>query len=173
MEKAIRKIEESEKMHQETNPHLFLQGFLSSDLYKTAYDAFFSEKTIPLEVTQEEKDTTFLGSQEANTALVDYGQGVVHFRYDPDQFNEDENALIHTYMQKVAVRYYQDPEEIRKYERERTQAHNEIAQEFAKNRVPNTRLGLVLARLIVIDRGLDTFDNARYLVKNMHMRGRE
>ena len=121
-------------MHQETNPHLFLQGFLSSDLYKTAYDAFFSEKTIPLEVTQEEKDTTFLGSQEANTALVDYGQGVVHFRYDPDQFNEDENALIHTYMQKVAVRYYQDPEEIRKYERERTQAHNEIAQEFAKNR---------------------------------------
>lgn len=157
----------------ETNPRLFVQGFLDSEMYKGAFNAYFEEKNISSDVTQEEMQDVFLKSQEAGLALVDYGQKNTQFRYDPAQFTDEENGLIHAYMQKVVVRDNQDPDEIRKYERERTRAHKELAEKLTEGKVPNTRMGLILARFIIIDRGFDTYDSTRQLVKNMHLRGVE
>lgn len=164
-------IERQEKRIVETNPQLFVRGFLNSEMYEGAFKAYFEEKDISSDVTQEEMQEVFLTSQEAGLALVDYGQKNTQFHYDPAQFTDEENELIHAYMQKIVVRDYQDPDEIRKYERERTRAHKELAEKLTEGKVPNTRMGLILARLIIIDRGLDTYDSTRQLVKNVHLRG--
>jgi hypothetical protein len=106
-------IENQEKRIVETNPQQFVQGFLDSDAYKGAFNAYFEERNLSSDVTQEEMREVFLTSQEAGLAMVDYGQNNTQFRYIPTEFTDKENELIHAYMQKVVMRDYQNPEEIR------------------------------------------------------------
>lgn len=158
---------ESHELPMIEDPVEFITHFRESSWYQKAYEEFFKGKKLAPDATEREKTQAFLESEHAKYALVDFGTKEAHLRYNPDQYPLTSRHAINTYVASIEdvvkmTRGGATKEEIMSLDELRFHYHETAAQEMVKDGVvPTTKLGRALARLILIDKGLDTRDNAR------------
>jgi len=118
------------------------------------------------DVTEEEKKEVFWKSDDAKEALIRYAEEEEHFTYNPNQFSTAVQFAARTYIKSTEdffklYREGMDRETIRNLDSLRYSYHQTLAEQLFKDGyAPSIKIGRGLARLILIDKGLDTYDNA-------------
>lgn len=147
------------------DPVLFMQGFRHSAAYLSAFDLFFAGKQLSADATEHEKIEAFERSTSARNALIDYAEHSRQFSYCPDLFTAAARERMADYVSLVSQiqsRNSPAPDEIEEMDRARTACHLKVAQQLVADRVaPNVLLGRVLARLVLISEGLESYQDAR------------
>ena len=162
-----RPVEASSGLPVVDNPREFMDGFFKSKWYQNAFARFYQNKEPAPEVTMEEKLLVFEQSDAAKSALVDYGVYDTHFKYNPDFYPKTSQESVNTYLECVedlikAIRQGVGRDEREVKDTIRYQYHEEAARSLVRDRiVPTEKLGRAMARLILIDKNLDTESSAR------------
>lgn len=151
----------------ECNPRQFMAGFRASPIYAAAYTRFFAGKKPAGDVTEAERREAFEGSEAAKLALIDYADSTVRLAFDPAAYAATTSASLEDYCGYVAYTFERmragaDRAELEMMDMERSSRHSRAAQALlAEGIVPNELLGRAFARLVLVDRGLDTYASAR------------
>ncbi|OGE25805.1 hypothetical protein A3C32_03455 [Candidatus Daviesbacteria bacterium RIFCSPHIGHO2_02_FULL_41_14] len=148
------------------NPREFMDKFYESNIYLKAKQDFFIDKTLPDDVTDKEKQEAFEQSEDAKFAMVDFARKALTFKYNPDLFPAPSAHALSTYIESVKdmmkmSRSGVSSTEIESLDSLRSIYHNTAAQTLVEDKVVRSiKLGRSLARLVLVDKGLDTFENA-------------
>jgi len=149
------------------NPSEFMEGFFSSELYVKNFATFYEKKNLAPDVTEAEKQEAFLtsGGDRVKYALLDYGKDEAHFKYNPQHYPPDVRAAINNYVDFVSDMGKMTREgegTVESLDETRRVYHTEAAEALAKaGIVPTHKLGRALARLVLIDKKMETFEDAR------------
>lgn len=151
------------------NPVEFMKAFNKSDLYKEKFDQYFKGKikSEPTSEDLEDMNKVFLESNDAKAALIDFGTQHLKFHYNSSSFPQESRKAIQNYVATVEdiakmVREGTGASEILSLDSMRSQYHDQAASVLVKEGVvPTTKIGRSLARLILIDKNLDTADTAK------------
>ncbi len=154
----------------EDDPRRFLTTFRGSSSYQTAFEHFFRDKRLTGDVTEHEKREAFEQSDVAKVALVEYARREQPFSFSPSSFADDTARAILDYAahvrhirQRMAER--PDAEEIGAMDWTRSLYHVRAAEAMVREGIaPNVKLGRTLARLILVDLHLDTYESALQMV---------
>jgi hypothetical protein len=148
--------------------HLF-DAFRSSATYRAAWKQYFDGRRLADDVTLDEQRAAFEQSDAAKLALIAFVERDQPIHHDPASF-----GVAHTAIQRYVehVRFVQDrmlerPErdEIVTLDNTRSRYHIEAAQAMIDNGyAPTLKLGRTLARLVLVDLGIETFEDARRMV---------
>lgn len=149
------------------DPWELMAQFYESPTYRQAFERFYKGKSLDTSVSEKEKERVFLENHAARAALIDFATTEVIFRYDPERYPPDVADAINDYIkvekdrQKMA-RGKMTGDEIIALDRYRAQYHNRAAQRLVKSGiVPSMATGEALARLVLMDKGLDTSESAK------------
>lgn len=150
------------------NPYELMDRFYSSKTYESGKQNFFKGKALTSDVTEKEKDRVFLDSQEGKNSFMDFNEFNVKFLYNPQNFPSRCADAIHTYIEHVVYTLkkekegFRDNDEIEILDSLRWDYHNEAARTLMSGGIaPSLKIGRAIARLVAIEKGLDTFDKAR------------
>lgn len=154
---------EREQNHQEEeNPFRFVASFRQSEEYRQSYERFFKDKKLPEEIGEELKRKAFESTEAAKIALLTYCQRK-HFHYNPDCYSANAKKAIKAYMTVVenSLKSGLSREEKEKIDWQRSALHQHLARVLiAEGIVGSVVLARTIGRLILIDRNLDTYQNA-------------
>lgn len=150
----------------EVDPGKFFEYFRQSSTYKGAFEDFYLRKSLPGDATNGEKRHIFEYSQNARVALVDFAQLVTGFSYNPKFYTPAANLAINQYIDYVQMMKGSQPDvaraDLESQDLQRSIYHNRVADILTQeNLSPNEKLGWILARLILVEKGLDTYESAR------------
>ena len=149
------------------DPRALLAGFRSSPRYAAAFDAFFAGKRLAPDVTPEEQREVFEESMLARSTLLDVAQHELALRYVPAHYTPETRAALDAYIACVqaireAFRHGPSPDEIVQMDINRSAFHTAAAHALmAEGLAPNETLARAVARLVLVDLGLDTWASAR------------
>jgi hypothetical protein len=149
------------------DPVKFIHDFQESDYFKTAYDKFFAGKKLASGVTKAEKDEAFFENELARDAFIHFGEKEERFNYVSTFYSPEISELINCYIDQTKdtiklVSSGGSQDDIINYDLLRTSYHDQVAKALADAKiVPSFRIGKAMARLILISRGLETFENSR------------
>lgn len=158
-----------------TNPQEFFEGFRNSGRYQQAFNAFYQGKNLPADVTEDEKRKVFEErSDGAKEALIEYAQHDTNFKYDPMSgfYSSEAVEALKDYVTQVrdTEKLYKkggSKEDIQNFDLYRSRLHVVAATALtAQGITPNERLGKAFTRLVLIQNGLDTYQNALIPDKN-------
>lgn len=149
----------------ESDPVQFVGEFRLSLAYQRAFEQFFAGKELSNDTTEQEKIEAFERSTAAKDALIDYAEQERHFTYCPELLTHEARAKMEEYVSLVRS-IHSVPglsrDEIEEMDRTRSLRHISIARQLvADSVVPNVLLGRVVARLVLISEGLETYNDAR------------
>ncbi len=149
----------------EDNPRKYIQTFQSSAAYTSAFDRFYEGKKLAPDVTELEKREAFEGGESGKEALLDFAQHTLKFSYNPEKFDQETSNSLNEYIATVRdfFKIYRNgtQDEIMGADNYRSVMHNRAAKTLSDNGyVSSDKLGRTLARIILIEKGLDTFENA-------------
>lgn len=154
------------------DPWELMTQFYESERYKKALAEFYKDKQLDFSVTEKEKEKTFLENHKSRVVLVDFATQDTDFRYDPSQYPEDcKNALKgYVNVEKDRIKKIREgttDEEIVALDQYRNQYHNRVASVLVKRGIaPTFNIGETIARLVLIDKGLDTPDGAKESIQD-------
>ena len=153
-----------------TDPRRLFAGFRASTIYGAAWNRFFHARPLAGDVTEAEQRAAFEQSDAAKLALIDYVQLQVSFGYDPTCYAPSTAAAIDTYIAHVEhlrtrMAERVDRDEIMEMDRTRSIYHLCAAQAMLDEGIaPSIKLGRTLARLILVHRGIETYEDARHMI---------
>lgn len=142
------------------DPFEFFDRYRDSALYAAAYDKFYTGKNLSVDVTEKEKRLAFEQSTFAAEVMILYAKDELHFSFTFNKFPDETHSALKEYISSVkdlfeAVREGWD---IVAADSVRNSMHTALGRSLAENGVVSTpKLGRSLARLILIDLGLDTY----------------
>lgn len=144
----------------EDNPQVFFADFRQSEDYRSAYDNYFQGKTPVGNVTKGEKREVFEYSADAVSALVHFAQIDSGFSYNPVYYSPETQEAVEVYSSHVEkIRKGLASEDSESLDIERSIYHARVARLLAAEGIaPNEKLGRVVGRFILVERGLDTYD---------------
>ncbi len=153
------------ELQREDDPRKYMQAFQSSDAYTSAFERFYAGKALAPDVTESEKREVFESGESGKDALLDFAQNDLRFTYNPDKFDSETKEALGDYIATVKdyikIIRSGSQDEIISADIYRSTLHNKAAKILADNGyVSSDKLGRTLARIILIDKGLDTFENA-------------
>jgi hypothetical protein len=153
---AIRTIED---------PHQFIVAFRSSPRYTGGYEKFFEGKSPASDVTEEEKHRAFEESELAKTAILSFAQKDAHLSYKREFYDEETRKSVDEYIAATRDLFKMtrngSRDEIISADALRSGYHQSLAYTLTEKGItPNQKMGKAFARLILIDKGLDTFESA-------------
>lgn len=174
-------VPESVKIKETSDPKEFMDAFMVSDKFlngihkrdRENLDGWndYIKKTSAANATKEEKKQVYLESDAAKQLLLYFDKEDMRLRYDPAKYPPEIIEKIDSYAD--AVQLSQDVADypvgttaenqaaIIEADRRRNNSHNDLARTLCEaGIVASDRLGRMYARLILIDKGLDTFDGA-------------
>ena len=142
------------------DPWKLMEAFYSSEIYKNARETFFSNKVLAPDVSEKEKDKSFLESEGAEHALGRFGTRNVVFRYREEKYPQMVQSEIEEY-----VKFMRDSEkmESRGLDQDQRAAldetkfklHSDSASALVKAGIaPSRNIGRAIVGLILIDKGL-------------------
>jgi hypothetical protein len=148
------------------NPLTFLAGFYQSEYYKKGYEQFFEGKKLASDVTEEEKMEAFLNTDKGKLALLEYGDNAVHLEYDPYQYPMEARKAIGNYIASVEelikAEAKEDQDTISGFAAVRDACHVVASRALVDCEIaPTEKVGRAISRLALIDKRLDTFQNAK------------
>lgn len=148
------------------SPQEFLEGFYQSSYFKDYFEKFFKDKTPDSDVTEEEKRDVFLNSEKAKSAFLDYAKKEKGLKYNPIFYSQEAQEKMNNYISSVksaikASREGSSPGDIITLDSLRSEYHTETADQLVKDGItPSHKLGRAFARLVLISKGLETFEQA-------------
>jgi hypothetical protein len=153
------------------DPKFLMDSFRQSLQYTESYNERWAKLKPSPETTEEEKRQIFEQTESAKGALIDFSKSNLKFKYNPQKYDPETHEAIETYIWTVngLIKAVSSPTGDREMDKDiilsadqyRSVKHTELARMFVKNGFTSTvELGRVLARLILIDKGLDNFENA-------------
>lgn len=145
-----------------TDPALFLNRFGQSATYQEAYDGFFVGKNPA--AAHEMWVKAFLESRNAADALLDYYSQTGEYQFDTTQVPELSAQALLEYCEyvkelrsKKAGRDTMLEDDVR-----RSILHLNAAKALVEEKItPSIRLGRMLARIVLVEKGIETIDDAR------------
>ncbi len=148
-----------------TDPYIFISKFRESADYKLSFNNFFLGKQLAADVTLEEMHESFEASELAGVTMVNFSEQRLQLVYYPEFYPTSTIEVLTAYIdtvQKMNQRSEFSPDELQEIDRKRSIQHSKVARNFAVEGIaPNINFGKILARLILIDLKLDTFESAR------------
>lgn len=154
----------SPQQEEENNPLSFMDSYRESMNYTLAFDAFFRGKTLADDVSLSEQIASFEASEACRYSFIDYAQSTGSFRFDEDFYSQGALEAIQAYITQVkAIRDGQFTRgQLEDADIRRSVLHLIASQALKYDGiVPNDNLGRAMARLILIDKGLDTYESAK------------
>jgi hypothetical protein len=156
----------SKEIPKVSDPVKFMNDFEESGYYKKAFAEFFKGKTLAADVIDEEKEEAFYQSDNAKFALFDFAEKEEGYNYDYTYFPQNVREVINCYVDQTRdlLNHWGEwpRDEIISADRTRSEYHNQLAQTLKEaGFVKSFRLGKAFARLILIDRGLESFDDSK------------
>lgn len=153
------------------DPKIFMDSFRQSETYNLAYRERMSRLNPSSQVTEEDLKQAFEQSETAKGALLEFSKNNLRLKYNPERYDAETHEAIETYIWTVrglmkAISSQSgdremDKDAILSADQYRSVKHTEVARIFQKNGYTGSvELGRVLARLILIDKNLDNYDNA-------------
>ncbi len=165
IESPIINSEEVESRFETDNPTVFIDRFKTSNLQKKAYDKFFEGKNLNPAVTDAMKDRVFYESKNATDALVDYYVATNEYTFNPDEYSTEAiNALneYNNFVSAIRQNPARDRDGILDNDRKRSAFHLAAAQALVTDGiVPSIRMGRMLARIVLVENGIESLDEAR------------
>lgn len=148
------------------DPVKFMNDFEASDYFKTAYDKFFEGKKLAPDVTDQEKYNAFAENEVAKLALLDFAEKEERYHYDPSFFPKPVREALETYIAQtrdlIKMKRSGSRDEIITTDLLRSSYHDQAAYALKDaGLVGSYRLGKAFARLVLISRGLETFERSR------------
>lgn len=144
------------------DPWELMARFYKSDRFEKAYKAFYHGKQIDSSVNEKEKERVFLENDAARIALLDFATHDVLFRFGRSKFPSPTQEAIDNYVKSVRDlekmdRGMLEKEDLAAMDEFRLNAHQEAARSLVRAGIaPTMAIGEAIARLILIDKGLDT-----------------
>lgn len=155
---------------------VFLERFRQNEGYLEALGVFFQGKTLADDVSEDEKIAVFERSEQAKKALIDFAEENP-VAIDIDSCPPQAVGALKAYLDfvsniKLAGNQNLSPDVIQALDQQRSILHNEAAERMLfSGLVPNFAIGLVVSRLILIGRGLDSHESARETIIERLKRG--
>lgn len=160
-------IQETPSFPSTDDPQEFLSRFKGSKWYKDAFAGYYNGKNLSTDVTEEEKEKAFLESDVAKFALIDFASNDLSFKYNPEKYSPESRKSLQEYIDTVEditkmIREGATQHEIVTLDGMRFLNHIAAAKQLAKDGIiPTEKVGRVIARLVLVDKGLDTIDSTR------------
>ncbi len=165
IESPIINSEENVSKFETDNPTVFIDRFKTSNLQKRAYDKFFEGKNLNPAVTDAMKDRVFYESKNATDALIDYYVATREYTFNPDEFSADAIKALNEYnnfVSSIKQNPSRDRDGILDNDRKRSAYHLAAANALLGDGiVPSIRMGRMLARIVLVENGIETVDEAR------------
>ena len=149
------------------DPWELMAQFYESQRYKDALKSFYVGKNISPEVFEKEKERVFLENGAARNALIDFGTKNVLFKYDRSKYPKRSLEALDNYVKAVKDLEKMDRgtrtrEELAAMDEFRVVSHQQAAQAVVREGIaPSTACGEAMARLVLIDKGLDAPEAAK------------
>ena len=150
-----------------TDPWLLMDTFYSSPEYKQKFQTFLAGKQISTDVSDKEKEHTFLSSDSAEFAFLDFGLQSVDFRFVKDKYPQDFISRLDEYkkairdVKKLGRQILTDDETLA-LDETRFNIHSEAARALVKAGIaPTVNIGRALTSLILVDEGLESREDAQ------------
>lgn len=149
------------------DPWELMAQFYESKRYKDTYEGFYKSKKINPDVSEKEKEKVFLENESARYAFTKFGTEDVLFKFDGSKYPPRSLEAIDDYIKTVRDEEEMDRGRLSKDELESLDGwryiyHTKAAEALVKDGiVPSTAVGEGFARLILVDKGLDTPESAR------------
>ncbi|MDP3954840.1 MAG: hypothetical protein Q8Q15_00565 [bacterium] len=154
------------------DPREFLTDFFESDLYQNTKTELLSKMHPSPGIASSETEAVINNSDEVKAAFFDYAQRVVSFQYNSKKFPRDSARAISEYLQtvrdekKVRREYtpnvLENQRKVQSLDTIRYTTHLATARQLHKDKiVPSERLSKAMATLVLIEEGLQTYENAR------------
>lgn len=157
------------------DPKVFFSAFKESEFYSKSYSERLQKLSPSPDVTEQEQVAAFDETEVAKIAMLDFAQKEMHFKFNSKNFDDDTIEAIDDYVytvkhhKKILTKHdvmggggrEADKEAIMEADRYRSRMHDKVAEVLKeKGYVSSDKLGRTMARLILIDVGLDNYDNA-------------
>ena len=114
-------------------------------------------------MSEEELKRVFEGGESASYAMIIYARDVRGLSYAPSNYTEETVGAISEYVKSVEelISGLRERWNIEFLDSSRAACHNRAAQELVSSGiVSTTKLGRAMCRLILIDKGYDTYESA-------------
>lgn len=149
----------------EENPERFLDEFRRSSWYRDAFEDFYLGKSLATDVTEKEKTEVFEFSNEVKVALVNFTHYVMGFSYNPIFYDEIIKQDIDKYLDHVQITKNSPTslsrDELETMDLQRSIYHMRLAKSLTEGGItPNEKLGRALGKLILVEKGLETYEQA-------------
>lgn len=142
------------------DPRELIELFRTSQNYRLAFEDFFKGKDIHPDVSEEEKHLAFKMSEKAKVALVNFVQINGGFHFNPVYYSPEMVEAITSYIDQVR-RNLQSSTVREEADVERSILHRNLARALVQEGVVQSeKIARVVGRLILIDKGLDTYSSA-------------
>lgn len=150
-----------------SDPWQFMDAFYQSPLYKQKFQSFLEGKKISVDVSEKEKERSFLSTDSAEFALLDFGLQRIDFRFDKGRYPAEFISRLDEY--KKAVKDHRrmgkqilTNDETIALDEMRFNIHSEAARALVKAGIaPTTNIGRALTGLILVDEGLESREDAQ------------
>lgn len=152
-----------------TDPVQYIDDFRAHPIYQAAWVQFFVGRRLARDVTHEEQRMVFEHNDAAKLALIAFAERTTGLRYDPAAFGAAAPALEryveHVRYVKRHMLTHPNRNEIAELDRLRSRYHLDAAEAMVDQGIaPTIKLGRTLARLVLVDLGMETYDDARRMV---------
>lgn len=150
-----------------SDPWELMAQFYESPRYKDMFAKFYKDKDLSPDVTEKEKEKVFLEDHKARAALVDFATQDILFKYNPTSFPQRSREALSEYIkvEKDRQKMYEGKvsgDEALALDEYRYKYHQEAARALARDGIaPTKTIGEALARLVLIDKELDTPESAK------------
>lgn len=150
-----------------SDPFEYFDKWRSSSNYGEAINKYFVGKKLAGDVTEDEKKEVFEESYEAKKSMLDFSKREDgQFVYDSSKYPLDVAEKMGSYID--SVRYVMkrmgegvDRDDVKQLDGYRSFVHGEVTQALIKAGIaPNVKMGRTFARLVLISKGLDTYETA-------------
>lgn len=142
-----------------------LSQYYQSEEYNNAYNAFYEGKNLGPQVSPNLKKSVFLQQEQARIGLIQFAKDKLHYNFNPKDIPEEALPFLEYYLATVdeyknAINSH-DKDRIINADSDRTNSHNAFAAKLSALGVaPSQAIGVGIANLILIDKGLQEFPSA-------------
>ena len=150
-----------------SDPWQFMDSFYQSPLYKQKFQSFLEGKKISADVSDKEKEHSFLSSDSAEFALLDFGLQKIDFRFDSAKYPQEFNSRLDEYKRivkdyKRMGRQILTNDETIALDETRFNIHSDAARALVKAGIaPTPNIGRALVSIILVEEGLESREDAQ------------
>ena len=150
------------------DPSVLFGEWRFSSVYGEAKKKFFEGKKLASDVTEKEKASVFEDGMGAKSSLLSFVRdGDFEFVYDPKMYSKEVHEDMANYVEIVKYIHEEskrgsvDRDKIENFDIQRSMMHVKVSKTLVDDGVtPNMKMARTFARIILISKGLDTYESA-------------